>query len=172
LFYPAEVINIETREFKQVSTKGKNLTMSKWSFSSDLSGFLNKNQLVNLKTNAKRSGVWFKVLQRIDGVLFDLTIRVVVNVRSHQLAKSMLVFIRKLENGLKGGFSSGLVEIGLPLAQKISSVAQKLGNLSATAWSLYPAFIRFLTGLHINDFRLTKRSLLITPNHLRRVDKR
>jgi hypothetical protein len=93
--------------------------MSKWSFGSNLSGFLNKNQLVNLKPETIRSDGWFEVL-----------------------------------------------------VQKISSVAQKLGNFSATAWSLYPAFIGFLTGLRVNNFRMTKRSLLITPNHLGIVDKR
>jgi hypothetical protein len=35
--------------------------------------FLDKKLLVNLKTKAMRSGVWFKALQRIDRVLFDLT---------------------------------------------------------------------------------------------------
>ncbi len=52
-----------------------------------------------------RSGAWFKALQRIDRVLFDLTIRVVNNIRSTQLAKSILVLTKKLENAMKGGFS-------------------------------------------------------------------
>ncbi len=49
--------------------------------------FLNKKQLINLKTKAMRSGAWFKALQRIDRVLFDLTIRVVDNIRSSQISK-------------------------------------------------------------------------------------
>ena len=65
-----------------------------------------------------RSGAWFKSLQRIDRVLFDLTIRVVDNIRSSKLAKSLLVLTRKLEDAMKNSFSNRLREIGLPLAQK------------------------------------------------------
>ena len=106
--------------------------------------FLNKKQLMNLKTKAMRSGAWFKALQRIDRVLFDLTIRVVDNIRSTQLAKSILVLTRKLENAMKGSFSIRLREIGLPMAQKISSTAQKLGNISAINWALDSSFAFFL----------------------------
>jgi len=56
--------------------------------------FINKKQLVNLKTKAMRSGAWFKALQRIDRVLFDLTIRVVDNIRSSTLAKSIQLLVR------------------------------------------------------------------------------
>jgi hypothetical protein len=43
--------------------------------------FLNKNRLRELKTKAILSGAWFKALQIMDRILFDLTIRVVDNVR-------------------------------------------------------------------------------------------
>ena len=81
-----------------------------------------------------RSGAWFKALQRIDRVLFDLTIRVVDNIRSAKLAKSIAVLTKKLEDAIKSNFSSRLRTIGLPLAQKISFTAQKLGNISAGGW--------------------------------------
>ena len=66
--------------------------------------FLSKKRLRDLKTKAMRSGAWFKALQRIDRVLFDLTIRVVDNIRSSKLAKSIIVLVRKLEG--KRRFSS------------------------------------------------------------------
>jgi hypothetical protein len=116
--------------------------------------FLNKKQLANLKTKALRSGVWFKVLQKIDRVLFDLTIKIVDNVRSSQLAKSILELTMRLENGMKSSFARSWVKIGLPIAQKISSIAQKLGNLSANSWLLDSSFIRFLAVLHFNDIRV------------------
>ena len=62
--------------------------MSKAALNGDVFCFLDKKQLVNLKTKAMRSGAWFKALQRIDRVLFDLTIRVVDTIRSAKLAKS------------------------------------------------------------------------------------
>ena len=125
--------------------------MFKATLNCDSFPFLNKKQLMNLKTKAMRSGAWFKVLQRIDRVLFDLTIRVVDNIRSTQLAKSMLVLTRKLENAMKGSFSIRLSEIGLPLAQKISFTAQKLGNISAGDWVFDSSFAIFLAVMHINN---------------------
>jgi hypothetical protein len=124
--------------------------MSKTSLDCNNSSFLNKKQLMNLKTKALRSGTWFKTLQRIDKVLFDLTIKVVVNIRSSKLAKSMLMLTKKLENAMEGSFSIRLREIGLPMAQKISSSAQKLGNISAIAWTVDASFIAFLSVMEIN----------------------
>jgi len=120
-------------------------------------GFLNKKQLVNLKTKAMRSGAWFKTLQRIDRVLFDLTIRVVDNIRSAKLAKSIALLTRKLEKAIKGSFSSHLKTIGLPLAQKASLTAQKLGNNSAINWVFNSSFVIFLAVMQINNVKMLKR---------------
>jgi DNA-binding MltR family transcriptional regulator len=78
-----------------------------------------KKQLINLKTRALRSGAWFRALKRIDRVLIDLTIKVVDNVRSSSLAKSILMLTNKLEYVMKSPFSRRLEKIGLLLAQKI-----------------------------------------------------
>ena len=131
--------------------------MSKAALNGDVFCFLNKKQLVNLKTKAMRSGAWFKALQRIDRVLFDLTIRVVDNIRSAKLAKSLLVLTRKLEDAMKSSFSSRLREIGLPLAQKISFAAQKLGNISADGWAFDSSFAIFLAVMHVNNVKIFKR---------------
>jgi hypothetical protein len=120
---------------------------------------LNKKQLINLKTKAMRSGAWFKVLQRIDRVLFDLTIRVVSNIRSARLAKSILILTRKLENANKSSFSIRLKEIGLPLAQKISSTAQKIGNTSAIAWAFDSSFAIFLALMNVYNSRIFKAKI-------------
>jgi hypothetical protein len=119
--------------------------------------FLNRKQLVNVKTKAMRSGAWFKVLQRIDRVLFDLTIRVVGYIRSAKLAKSILALTRKLEDAIKSSFSSRLREIGSPLAQKISLTAQKLGNIYASGWVFDSSFAVFLAVMHINNVKIFKR---------------
>jgi hypothetical protein len=131
--------------------------MPKATINCDNSSFLNKKQLINLKKKAMRSGAWFKVLQRIDRVLFDLTIRVVDNIRSIQLAKSMLMLTRKLENALKNSFSIRLSDIGLPLAQKISFTAQRLGNLSASSWVFDSSFVIFLAVMHFNNIKIFRR---------------
>ncbi len=128
--------------------------MSKTALNGDIFRFLDKKQLVNLKTRAMRSGAWFKALQRIDRVLFDLTIKVVDNIRSPKLAKSIQALTKKLEEAIKSDFSSRLRTIGLPLAQKISLTAQKLGNISAGGWAVDSSFAIFLAVMHVNDVKI------------------
>jgi len=96
-------------------------------------------------------------LQRIDRVLFDLTIRVVDNIRSAKLAKSIAELTRKLEDTIKGSFSSRLKDIGLPLAQKISLMAQKLGNISAGSWTFDSSFAIFLAVMYTKNLKIFKR---------------
>jgi hypothetical protein len=118
--------------------------------------FLGKKQLVNLKTKAIRSGAWYKVLQRIDRVLLDLTIKVVGNIRSAKLAKIIFLLSRKLKDAIESSFSIRLRRIGTPLAQKTSLMAQKLGNQSAEDWSHDPSFAVFLAVIHISEAKGSK----------------
>lgn len=113
--------------------------------------FLSKTQLTKLKLKAMRAGVWFKALPRIDRVLVDLTIRVAGNVRSMTLAKNILAVIRKLEGLLESKLMRAMREVGLPLAQKLSSIAQKWGNTSAESWITDSSFAYFLAVMHTND---------------------
>jgi len=113
--------------------------------------FLERKQLIGLKTKAMRSGAWFKALQRIDRVLFDLTIRVVDNIRSAKLARSIDILASKLVYATKGRFSSYLTEIGLPLAQKVSFAGEKMGNPFAKSWSSNRSFAFFLAVMYVNN---------------------
>ena len=131
--------------------------MSKTAPNCDVFRFLTKKQLMNLKTKAMRSGVWFKVLQRIDRVLFDLTMRVVNEIRSAKLAESLLMLTRKLEDAMKSRFLNRLENIGSPLAQKISFTAQKLGNISASGWASDYSFKIFLAVMQVKDVKMFKR---------------
>lgn len=116
------------------------------------SSFLNKKQLVKLKLKAMRSGVWFKALRRIDRVLIDLTIKVArYNVRSVTLAKNIFSIMEKLEGLLESSLSRVIREVGFPLAQKVSSLAQKWGNPSASEWPSDLSFVSFLAVLSINE---------------------
>ena len=123
---------------------------------SNNSFFLAKKQLVNLKIKAIRAGAWFKVLRRIDRVLLDLTIRVVDNIRSAKLAKSIDLLTRKLEDAIENNFSNHLRRIGFVLAQKTSSAAQKLGNQSSKSWASDSSFAVFLVVMYLNDAALRK----------------
>jgi hypothetical protein len=120
------------------------------------SSFLNKAQLMKLRLKAVRAGVWFRALPRIDRVLVDLTIKVASSIRSFTLAKNLLAVIRKLEGLLESSLSRALREVGLPLAQKLSLMAQKWGNVSAESWPSDSSFAFFLAVLRINDAKTFK----------------
>jgi hypothetical protein len=112
--------------------------------------FLERAQLAKLKLKAMRSGAWFRALRRIDRALIDLTIKVASTIRSATLAKSILALARKLEGIMESSFSRVIREVGFPLAQKISSLAQKWGSTSAKIWASDSSFARFLAVMHIN----------------------
>ena len=116
------------------------------------SNFIDKAQLVKLKLKAMRAGVWFKALRRIDRVLIDLTIKVArYTVRSVALVKSIRAVMGKLEGLLESSLSRVIREVGFPLAQKVSSLAQKWGNTSANEWPSDSSFVSFLAVLSINE---------------------
>lgn len=113
-------------------------------------GFLSRKQLVQMKIRAIRSGVWFKALPRIDRVLIELTIKVADNVRSISLAKSIFAVVGKLEGLLENSAIKSLRQVGYHLAEKLSLVAQKLGNSSAKKWANDSSFAFFLAIMHTN----------------------
>ena len=125
--------------------------MTKTALSKKTSSFINKNQLIRLRSKAKRAGVWFRALPRIDRVLVDLTIRVASNIRSATLAKNILAVTEKLEGLLESSLLRAFRGIALKLAQKLSAVAQKWGNTSAKHWVSEVSFVKFLAVMHINE---------------------
>jgi hypothetical protein len=100
--------------------------MPKSMFRDARSIFLGKTQLMKLRLKAIRTGVWFKVLPRIDRVLVDLTIKVASNICSFTLASNILSVIRKLENIMESKFLRTIREVGFPFAKKISLIARGL----------------------------------------------
>jgi hypothetical protein len=117
---------------------------------------LTRTQLVKLRLKAKRAGVWFRALPRIDRVLVDLTIRVADNIRSVTLAKNILAVTKKLEGLLESSLLRAFREVGIRLAQKLGLVAQEWGNASAKEWISDISFIKFLAVMHINEPRSFK----------------
>ena len=117
---------------------------------------LTRTQLVKLRLKAKRAGVWFRALPRIDRVLVDLTIRVADNIRSVTLAKNILAVTKKLEGLLESSLLRAFREVGIRLAQKLGLVAQEWGNTSAKEWISDISFIKFLAVMHVNEPRSFK----------------
>ena len=119
---------------------------------------VSKTQLVKLKLKAKRAGVWFKALPRIDRALLDLTIMVADSVRSSVLVQGILAVTRKLEGVLASSILSTFHKVAIRLARKLSFLARNWGNESARNWASDVSFIRFLAVIHINQPRHLKSS--------------
>jgi hypothetical protein len=83
-------------------------------------------------------------------VLVDLTIKVTESIRSTYLAKSIFAVLGKLEGLLESSVLRSIRVIGRLLAQKLSLIAQKWGNISAKAWAVDSSFVCFLGIMHSN----------------------
>ena len=118
---------------------------------SSKSNCIDRELLEKLKLRAMRSGVWYKVLPRIDRVLFDLTIKVARCVRSGVLASSILSIASKLEGFLESRLVRAIREIGFPAACKLSLLASKWGNRAAENWSSDFGFAKYLAVIRLND---------------------
>lgn len=100
--------------------------------------------MARLRLKAKRSGLWFRALRRIDRALVDLTIFVADGVRSAVLARSLSSVVKKLEELAESRLQRVTREVGVFLARKRALLAQKWGNSSAHAWVADLCFARFL----------------------------
>ncbi len=117
---------------------------------------LEKKRLTKLKLKAIRSGVWFRLLPRIDRALVDLTIMVTSKIHSLTLAKNIFAIVRKLEEALENNVLRALREVGFPLARKLGLIAQRWGNVSAESWPSDISFARYLAITNINNPKMLK----------------
>jgi hypothetical protein len=110
---------------------------------SSLQGILDSpltgRKLAGLKTRALRKRVWFRVLDRIERGLLDLTIRWVDNVRSARLTEMLLRILVKLARAMEQGMARVLV-VGRELALRASVLAVRWGNVDAYSWRLDRGF--------------------------------
>src|SRR2546425_10137864 len=100
---------------------------------------LTGRKLAGLKTRALRKRVWFRVLDRVERGLLDLTIRWVDNVRSGRLREMLLRILVKLARAMEQGMARVLV-VGRELALRASALAFRSGNSQAYEWRYYLPF--------------------------------
>ncbi|MGQ9625203.1 MAG: hypothetical protein ACUVT9_07545 [Candidatus Bathycorpusculaceae bacterium] len=106
---------------------------------------------MSMKLRARRKGVWFKTLNRLDRALIELTIRVADKVRSLRLTKALYEVMKKVETALQNKIFQAIHHVGFPLARKIGLIAKKWGNPFAESWMSDLSFARFLAVMHINS---------------------
>jgi len=95
---------------------------------------LSREQLASIRRKVLRRGIWHKVLDQEERALINLTIRVVDTVRSSKLAKVLSKPVEKLREAMKSLMDRAR-EMGRPLAEELSRVAQAWGYLGAGSWA-------------------------------------
>jgi hypothetical protein len=83
----------------------------------------------------------------------DLTIKVASSVRSFILARNILAVVRKLEEIMESKFVRAVREVGVPLARKLSSIAQEWGNRAAKDWGSDRRFAAYWAAVSLNEPR-------------------
>jgi hypothetical protein len=101
--------------------------------------------LARIRLLALRRRVFFKVLDRVERGLVYLTLKVLRGVHSKMLADALRSIVKKLLEAMETKVKRQIRQIGVPLAQKISRIAQKWGNTAAREWANDPGFVQYLT---------------------------
>jgi hypothetical protein len=80
----------------------------------------------------------------------DLTVKLVKKVRSFLLGRVLSSLLTKLREAMESKVKRFMRTVGTPLAEKLSKIAQKWGNLSAKRWARDMSFVQYLTIVNVN----------------------
>jgi len=100
--------------------------------------------LAKIRLLALRRRVFFRVLDRVERGLIYLVPKVTKSVRSRVLANALHSIVEKLLDAMESRVRQQMRQIGVPLAEKISRIAQKWGNTTACEWANDLGFIQYL----------------------------
>lgn len=121
--------------------------------------------LIEVKQKSIRSNnSWYRILTLEKRLFIDAVIQTVNKIRSSLLLKILTELVKKLLvaiggfRGLIGTLAYEMESFGHPLAQKISVIATKLGNILAAEWANDEGFIRYLTVTDMNNLPIFKVS--------------
>jgi hypothetical protein len=88
---------------------------------------------LDIRTRSLRKRIWFRVLDRIERGLVDLTIRWVDKVRNGTMARVLLRILKKLAQALEQRMAR-ILWVGRALAGRASRIAVGWGNSDAYTW--------------------------------------
>ena len=104
---------------------------------------LTRELIVGVRTRALRRGLWFRVLDRVERGLVDLTIRWVDRIRSGRLAQVLVRILEKLARAMEDRMVR-VLEKGRALAFRLSDLAVAWGDPTAYPWRFDGNFQRYL----------------------------
>lgn len=111
---------------------------------------ISRAEVLKIKKKATRHRIWFKILNRIDRAIINLTIQCVEKIRSPKLAEIVTAILNKLKQSLESPIKRLMKQVGLPLAQQLSQIAQRWGNKSAKYWAEDREFVKYLAVIQKN----------------------
>jgi hypothetical protein len=106
---------------------------------------LNSSFLAKVRSEAKRRGVWSRVLSNVERNILDLTIKYVKKPKSPRFIDVLAKIVVKVKASLMKPLKILMAQIGRPLAKKISMIARSWGNKDAEEWAEDEGFARYLT---------------------------
>jgi hypothetical protein len=109
--------------------------------------------LIVAKKLALRHKVWFKLLNRVERGIIDLTLKYVNSIKSAMLAKAITAIIDKLKITEESIHDRLVRCVGLPLARTMSKIAVSWGNYSASNWAIDYSYAKFLS-ICINKIKI------------------
>jgi hypothetical protein len=110
-------------------------------------------KLVEFKRAALRRGLWFRVLDRAERGVIDLTVKYVGNIRSAKLAGVVVAILDKLKVAMESAVEKMVRVFGRSQARKVSGLAVGWGNRSASSWAEDVGFAWYLAMLQMNTGR-------------------
>jgi hypothetical protein len=113
-------------------------------------GFPSVGKLVEFKRAALRRGLWFRVLDRAERGVIDLTVKYVGNIRSAKLAGVVVAILDKLKLTMETAVDKMVRVFGCSQAQKVSTLAVRWGNRLASCWAWDAGFARYLAVIQLN----------------------
>ncbi len=118
-------------------------------------GFPSVGKLVEFKRAALRRGLWFRVLDRLERGVIDLTVQIVGNIRSAKLAGVVVAILDKLKLAMESAVDKMVRVFGCSQARKVSGIAVGWGNCLASSWAWDTGFARYLAVTQFNAGRVS-----------------
>jgi len=107
--------------------------------------------LSRIHREALRKRVWFRVLDSAERAILTLVPRCMEKPRSTKLIDVLAKIIVKIKSASTSQIVNLVNQVGRPLAERLSRIAQKWGHKTAYEWATDDGFSKYLTLVSMNN---------------------
>lgn len=108
-------------------------------------GILTSSRLAEVREEAKRKRIWYRVLPKLERDVLDLTIKCVDELKSTRLIDIVTKIVVKIKTALQNRLTRLMEQVGVPMAKKLGDIAIGWGNRTGDKWAQDRGFVRYLT---------------------------